>query len=114
MVVFTIWIKLATVAAVQCPHDANARKHRRTARRRDHDQRFHCSLSLRDLMLGFREFGDVIAGVLQCDELATARQRDRFIEPSLPTAISHWRVAAADVSMKCLFGLDREADQYFE
>ena len=86
----------------------------RTARRRDHDQRFHCSLSLRDLMLGFREFGDVIAGVLQCDELATARQRDRFIEPSLPTAISHWRVAAADVSMKCLFGLDREADQYFE
>ncbi len=41
MMVPSIRIKLANVAAVQRPHDADARKHRRSARRRDQDQGFH-------------------------------------------------------------------------
>jgi len=41
MVVFPIRIKHAFDLTVQCPHDANSRKHRRPARRRQ-DQRFHC------------------------------------------------------------------------
>ncbi len=66
--------------AVQRPHDADARKHRRPARGRDRDQRFHCWLPLGGLMLGFRQFRDVIAGILKGDELATARQRYGFIK----------------------------------
>jgi hypothetical protein len=38
------------------------------------DQRFHRGLPLRRIVFGFREFGDVGAGVFQSDELATARQ----------------------------------------
>src|SRR5258708_37349467 len=41
------------------------------------------------LVLGLRELGDVIVGVLERDKLAPARQRDRIIKPSLPAAISH-------------------------
>lgn len=35
-------------------HWGNARKHCRAAKRHDQDQRFHCSLPFRSLMLGFR------------------------------------------------------------
>jgi len=39
-------------------------------------------------MLGFRQFRDVIAGILKGDELATARQRYWIFEPPFPAAIS--------------------------
>jgi hypothetical protein len=44
---------------------------------------------------GRRQLGDVIAGVLQRDELETARQRDRIIKRMFPAAISHQRPLAA-------------------
>jgi len=37
-------------------------------------------------VFGLRQFCDVGPGVLQRDELATARQRDRFSEGALPAA----------------------------
>ena len=39
-------------------------------------------------MLGFRQFRDVIAGILRGDELATARQRDWIVKALLPAAIA--------------------------
>jgi hypothetical protein len=63
-------------------------KHRRAVRRRDQDQGFHCCLPLRGLMLGFREFRDVLAGILERGELTTARQRDGFIEAAGPAVLT--------------------------
>jgi hypothetical protein len=89
MMVFPIWIELANVAAVQCSHDANPRKHRWAARRRDQDQGFHCSLPFRGRMLGLRKLRDVLAGILKGDELAPAWQRYWIIKSPLPAALSH-------------------------
>jgi hypothetical protein len=65
MRVFAIGIKLPDDVTVQCPHDPDARKHRRSARRRDQDQRLHCSLPFSGLVFGLRELRDVLAGVLE-------------------------------------------------
>jgi hypothetical protein len=75
MMVFPIRLKLANVAPVQCPRDTDASKHRRAARRRNQDQGFHRRLPLRRRVRGLRKLGDVLAGVLKGDEVATARQR---------------------------------------
>jgi hypothetical protein len=61
MRVFPIRIKLANVAAVQRSHDADARKHRRPARRRDQDQRLHGRLPFLGLVFGLRKLRDVVA-----------------------------------------------------
>src|SRR5258708_6557943 len=82
MMVFAIGIEHALDVAVQCPHDADARKHRRPARGRDQDQSFHGRLPVGSLVLGLRKLRDVVASVLERDKLATARQRDWFFEPS--------------------------------
>jgi hypothetical protein len=44
------------------------------------DQRFHRGLPLRRIVFGFREFGDVGAGVFQSDELAPRGKWYRIIE----------------------------------
>jgi hypothetical protein len=72
---------------VQRPHDADARKHRRSARRRDQDQRLHCCLPLRGLMRGPRKFRDVLAGILEGDEAAPAGQGYGIFKPSFPAAM---------------------------
>ena len=78
-------VKLANVAAVQRPHDADTRKHRRAARRRYKDQGLHCGLPLRGgLVFSLWKSRDVFAGVRERDKLATARQRYRFIKASFP------------------------------
>jgi hypothetical protein len=56
------------VVSIQRLHDADPREHRRAARRRDQDQRLHCRLPLRGLMLGLRKLRDVAAGMLEGDE----------------------------------------------
>ena len=89
MVVFAVRIENALNVAVQGPHDANPREHRWSARRRHQDQGFHCCLPLRGLMLCFRKFRDVIAGVLERDELASARQRNRVVKPPLLAPIAN-------------------------
>jgi hypothetical protein len=40
-------------------------------------------------VLGSRKLGDIGAGVLQRDELASAGQRDWIVERSFPAAIRH-------------------------
>ena len=52
MMGLAIWIELANVVAVQCPHDADPREHRRAAQRCDQAQRFHARLPLWGRMLG--------------------------------------------------------------
>jgi hypothetical protein len=84
MVVFPIGIKLADDLPVQRPHDANPRKHRRAAGRRDQDQGLHCRLPVRGFVLGFRKLRNVLAGVLQRDELAAAGQWNWFVEKTFP------------------------------
>jgi hypothetical protein len=45
-------------------------------------------------VLRLRKLGDVVAGVLQGDEVATARERYRIVKATLPLAISHSRAVA--------------------
>ena len=94
MRIFARGVKLANVGAVQRPHDADTRKHRRAARRRYKDQGLHCGLPLRGLVFSLRKSRDVFAGVRERDKLATARQRYRFIKASFPAPISHRRRSA--------------------
>ena len=101
MRVLAVGIEHALDVAVQRPHDADPCEHRRPARGRDQDQRLHRSLPLLGLVLGLWEFGDVPAGVLQGDEVTSARQWDRFVEPPFPTAISHRRPEMASSPAAC-------------
>jgi hypothetical protein len=88
MMLFAGWIKHPLSLAVQGSHDTDARKHRRAAERYHQDQRLHSGLPLRGLVLGLRELGDVLAGVLERDKRAPARQRDRFVERPFPARCS--------------------------
>ena len=65
---------------VQGAHDADARKHRRPVALRNEDKRLHGGLPFRRVMFGFRQFGDIGAGILECDELSAVRQRYRIFE----------------------------------
>ena len=82
---FTRWFEHELDVTIQCLHDADPRQHRRPARRRDQDQGLHRCLPFRRLVLGLRKFRDVVAGILERDELATVRQRDRLVEGAGPT-----------------------------
>jgi hypothetical protein len=90
MVGLAVQIELANMVAVQCLHDADPGEHRRAAMRRDQDQGFHSSQPLWRRVLSLRKLRDV-AGVLQRDELAAARQRNPLVEPSFPAALSYVR-----------------------
>ena len=87
--VFPIRIKHPLDVTVQRPQDADAREHRWAAERRHQDQGFHRGLPFRRFVFCLWQLGDVGAGVLQRDELACARKRDRFVELALPATISH-------------------------
>jgi len=87
MRVLPLRVEHALDVAVQCSHHTNPCEHRRAARGRDQDQRLHCCLPLRGLMLVFRKPRDEFAGVLEGDELATAGQRDRIVETPLPSIV---------------------------
>jgi hypothetical protein len=76
---------------VQCPHDADARKHRRTVERRDQDQGFHCSLPFRRCVFDLRKSCNVVAGVLKRDQRATAGQGDWLIKDARPSQSIHFR-----------------------
>jgi hypothetical protein len=83
MGVFAIWIELANDAPVQGPHEADASKHRRAAVFDNQEQRFDRGLPLRDLLFGLRQLLDIFGSILEGDEMAAARQRDRVIERAL-------------------------------
>jgi hypothetical protein len=58
-------------------------------------------------VLGLRELGDVGTGILQRDELATARQRDRIVKATLPAAISRFSLARINRSRVTYFSGNR-------
>jgi hypothetical protein len=61
-------------------HHRNARHHRVAARLGHHDEKLGRGPPFRRLVLGPRKLRDVRAGVFERDQLATAGQRDRFVE----------------------------------
>ncbi len=63
-------IKLPNVAAVQCPHDANARHHGRAIELDDQEQGFDRGLPLLEILLGLGKLLDILGGVLEGNELA--------------------------------------------
>jgi len=80
-------IKRPNVAAVQCPHDADARHHGRAIELDDQEQGFDRGLPLIDVLLSFGKLLNIVRGVLEGDELATTGQRNRIIEGAGP--VSH-------------------------
>jgi hypothetical protein len=76
------------------PHDTDTCEHSGAAECRDQDQGFHCCLPFCSLVLGLRQLRDVVAGVLESDELASAGKRDRIFEKRFPAAIGHLRLVA--------------------
>jgi hypothetical protein len=63
---------------MQRPHHAYPREHGRTAVL-NQDQRLDRGLPLRCIVLALRQFSEVVGGVTQGDELATAGQGDEII-----------------------------------
>src|SRR6266478_4150266 len=75
MCFFARGIKLPNVATVQRPHDADARKHRRSA---DVATRINASIAACHSWASCSALGSFVivgAGVLKGDEVATVRQR---------------------------------------
>jgi hypothetical protein len=81
------------VMAVERPHEADLRQHRRTATGDQH-QSSHGVLPLRCLVLGFRKFGDVIADVLERYKLSAAGQVDGIVELAGSVACCHQAISA--------------------
>jgi hypothetical protein len=87
--IFAGRIEYVLDVTVQCFRDADTRERRRSAKLHDQDQRFHSSLPLRGLMLGFWKLRGELAGILQRDEPAAAEQRYRIVEWPFPVALRH-------------------------
>src|SRR5271169_4863506 len=105
MRVFPVGVEHPLDVAIKRSHDTNTRMHQWPAILRRHDQCLDGGLPLRALMFGLRQSGDEIGGILQRDELATARQRDRIVERSFPVATSHLRPVATRPDIGGAFGL---------
>jgi hypothetical protein len=85
MMVFAIRIKHPLDVAVQCLHDADARHHRRAAvasatRIKTSTAVCHSSICCSS----FGSFLDIAGSVIESDKLATAGQRDQFVERPAP------------------------------
>jgi hypothetical protein len=89
MRVFARGVELPHDMPVQCPHDADACHHGRTAMFDNKEQRFDRGLPLRELLFGLREFLDISGGVLEGDELPAAWQRDWIVERTFPTSVAN-------------------------
>ena len=70
--------------AIECPHHADARHHRRAVLFSDQDQAFHRCLPFRRFVFCLWQLGDVGPGVLQGDEPVAVRQHNRIVEATLP------------------------------
>jgi|SRR5882724_130016 len=77
-------IKLPSVAAVQCSHDADARHHCRAVEFDDQEQSFYRGLPFLEQLLGLGKLHDVVGGIAQSHDLAPTRQQDRIIEGTSP------------------------------
>jgi hypothetical protein len=58
-------VKLSNVAAVQCPHHADARHHDRAVELDDREQGLYRGLPLLEMLLGLGELLNVFGGVLE-------------------------------------------------
>jgi hypothetical protein len=87
MCVFAIRIEHALNVAVQRPHECAQTLLGRRAPRPG--SRPPSLPAIRGFMIGFRNFRDVIAGVLQRDEQAPAGQWYRVFELTLPATVVH-------------------------
>ena len=72
MMILARGIKLPNVATVQRPHDPDARHHGRTVEFDDQEQGFDRGLPRLEILLGLGELLDIVRGVLEGDELASA------------------------------------------
>ncbi|MDH2407073.1 hypothetical protein QCM77_45790, partial [Bradyrhizobium sp. SSUT18] len=72
--------ELPNVMAVQCPHDADPREHRRAAKIGYQHQRLDGGLPFWRIMLALRQLRDEGGGIVRGDQLAAIRQRDGIIE----------------------------------
>ena len=99
MRVFAMRIKLPDGVPVQGLHHAYAGVHQEVAAFGGADQAGGRCLPFHEPLLGLRQLHDVVGGVLEGDELATAGQRYRILELSRPTlndvvspmAVFSWR-----------------------
>jgi hypothetical protein len=89
MRILAVGIEHALNVAVQCPHDTNPRKHRRTAVLDHQHQRLDRGLPFRGVVLRLGKPGDLMGRVAQRDERLPVRQRDRFRKLALPTFARH-------------------------
>jgi len=72
MLVFARGFKLPLNVSVKCPHDADVRHHGRAVEF-DKEPGFDRGLPFLEILLGFRQAGDVVAGIAQSRRLAPAR-----------------------------------------
>jgi hypothetical protein len=61
------------------------------------EQPFNRSLPLRELLFGLRKFLDIFGGVIERANWRPREKRDRVIEQTFPSAISHRRAFAAGI-----------------
>jgi hypothetical protein len=73
MMWFAVQIELANIVAVQCLHHADPREHRRPVKLYNQQQRFHRCLPFVGVVFCLGQLGDVVASVLQRDELGLRR-----------------------------------------
>ncbi len=73
-------IKLPHDVSVQCSQHANARHHGRPIELDHQKQRFYRGLPLLEILLGLGKLLDIVRGVLEGDELATAGQGNGIVE----------------------------------
>jgi hypothetical protein len=74
-----------SASCVERPHNANMRMHQRHATFRRHDQDLRRDLPFREVLFGRRQFHDMAGRILERDELAAARKRDRIFEAAQPS-----------------------------
>jgi hypothetical protein len=85
--VFAISVEHPLDEAVQCSQHADARHHGRAAKLDDQEQGFYRGLPLLKILLSLGKLLDVVRGVLEGNELATAWQGNAIVEGARP--ISH-------------------------
>ena len=89
MMVFPVRIEHALNVSVQCSHDADPGEHRRATGFSDQDQDLHRGLPFGGGVLGLRRLGDLVAGILERDEPASAGKRDWIVEGAAPFFVRH-------------------------
>jgi hypothetical protein len=79
-------IKFLNVAAVQCPHDTDAREHRWPSQFRHQHQAFNRSLPVSRVSLSLWKFGRVGGCIEQGNELAAGWKLNRIVKGAFPPA----------------------------